>query len=130
MLRPRIDAAPRVLALAAGDALLVALFILVGEFRHYPADVAFARWPATVWPFLLAFAVTGTLAGGFAEDSLESPVEAAALAGVGWVAAAAIAQGIRILQPDRGADLAFFLVVSLGGVVLLGAWHAVVSYAT
>lgn len=129
MLRPRIDASPAVLAAAAGDVVIVALFVLAGEFRHYPTvEMAVARWPGTLWPFLVGWGVVGTLVGAFTEDAFASPREAAVLTAVGWVGADVLAQAIRAFQPARNADVAFFLVAAVFGVVLLGAWRAIAAY--
>lgn len=128
MLRPRIDASPRMLAVVAGDVVIVALFVLAGEFQHYETAEALARWPGTLWPFLLGWGVFGTLVGAFSDAVFDSPREAAALTAVGWIGADVLAQAIRAFQPGRNADVAFFLVAAVFGVVLLGAWRAVAAY--
>lgn len=122
-LSSRIDTVPLAAGLAAGDAIALGLFVMIGEIQHgnqpfSNPDVVFEA----LAPFLLAWLAVAFVGGLFTADSLLSPRRAISWALPAWVLADLIAHGLRASPLFRGNTAFTFLVVSLvaGGLLLIG----------
>lgn len=124
-LRSRLDADPRTVVVALGDAIMIALFVSLGELRHGGTIGAGLE---TFGQFALAWLLVAVAAGAYAPGALDRPVEAALL-GVGtWIVAALVAQLIRLLVTPSAAVQPVFVVVSIGvGGLFIGGWRVVAA---
>ena len=125
LLGGRVVADRRTLALAAGDAAMIALFVLVGELRHAGTLLAGV---STFGQFALGWAVVAVVAGAYAADALATP-RRAVVRGVGaWVLASLVAQLVRLLvRPGTVVQPAFVLVAIGFGGLFVGAWRYVAA---
>lgn len=116
------------LVLMAGDVLVIGLFVLLGEIRHYPVAVAMARTPGTLIPFIAGWLVTAWAAGLYGAVSREAGAVVAMRTGLAWVGATAIAMALRATPVFHGGADATFAVVAVGvGMVLLLPWRVVAA---
>lgn len=127
----RIDASPTTAVLAAGDAVLIALFVLAGELRHYPPGRALARAPGTAIQFYIGWAVVAVAVGAYAVRARAGVRPAVTYAVGAWVGAVVVAMALRATAVFQGDfSPAFFAVALLVGAVLLGAWRGAFAYRT
>lgn len=116
--------------LLAGDVLAILAFVVAGEFRHYPTDVALSRTPETFVPFLLGWLVVAPVAGAYAAGIGRRPLTGGLTVGVTWVGAALLGHAIRATAFFSGGfDLTFVAVSLVVGGVLLVAWRVALGYA-
>jgi hypothetical protein len=121
----RIEASTSTLVLAVGDTLAVLAFVVAGVVQHggSPTDVVAVADAAL--PFLVGWAVAGTVFGRFrgADGSARETVVYTAGA---WLVADLLGQGLRATPVFGGGFALPFLIVSLvvGGVLLVG-WRLV-----
>lgn len=123
--RGRLEASSRTVALAVGDAAVIALFVILGELRHAGSAAAGVE---TFAQFGLGWLLAALAASAYAADALETP-ERAVLQGVGtWVVATLIAQGIRLAMTPGSLVQPVFVLVSIGfGGGFIGAWRYVAA---
>ncbi|MFC6835978.1 DUF3054 domain-containing protein [Halomarina ordinaria] len=129
--RGRIDLSRTTLALAAGDLLLIAAFVVLGEFSHIGVERTFAN-PGYVFeaflPFLLGWLVVAPLVGAYGREARETVRSAVGYALFAWGGAVVVGQALRATPLFRGDFAVTFFLVSLGvGAVLLVPWRVVVS---
>lgn len=124
----RVERSWTTLLLAVGDLACIAAFVLAGEFRHYDRATALARAPETALPFVVGWAVVGTLAGVYARSGRASAVDAAGRTAAGWLGAVVIGQSLRATPYLHGDFTPAFALVSLlvGGGLLVG-WRLVAT---
>lgn len=130
----RIDRSTTSLTVAVGDIILIGLFVLAGELRHYPLDFLVAnpgRILGTALPFYIGWAIVAVVLGAYSQTARESPSRAAVIAGGAWILAAVIGHGLRGTSFFHGDFAVAFFLVSIGvGLVLLIPWRVVVSFTT
>lgn len=124
-----IDASSRTAVLALGDVVAIGLFVIAGELRHYPVEIAFQRTPGTLVPFLLGWTLAAPLAGLYARGHRRA-VPAALRTALAWIGATGVAMALRSLETFHGsADLTFALVSVGVGIVLLVPWRLLATRA-
>lgn len=118
----RVLASRRTALLAIGDYAMVALFVVVGEFRH---NGTVAAGLETFAQFGVGWLLVAILAGVYARDAL-SGTRRAVLQAVGtWVLAALVAQLIRLLLTPGSLVQPTFVLVSISfGGLFIGIWRA------
>lgn len=125
-LESRFDPSPRTLLLAAGDLLLITLFVAMGEVSH---GGGVADGIGALIPFLLGWAVAASLLGAYSARALASIRGAAAVAAGSWIVGALIGQGLRATPVFPGDAALTFVLVSLGvGLALLVPWRVLMAY--
>lgn len=119
-LRRRFDRGT-VRRLAPVDVVAVLAFVVAGEFSHgvnvlsYPVYVA-----GTAIPFLVGWALVGSLAGAYRRDVLASPRNLVLRTVGGWLGADVVAQALRATATFHGdANPVFFAVAGGVGATLL-----------
>jgi hypothetical protein len=125
----RIDRSQRTLALAVGDLLLIAVFVVAGELSHGISPVE-QPWLVldTAAPFYIGWLLVAPLAGLYGARALETPRRAALLAAGAWIGAALIGQLLRGTTLFHGGLSLPFVLVSIGvGLALLVPWRTTVS---
>ena len=127
--RGRIDRSPTTLALALGDLLLIAVFVVAGEFSH---GVSLFEQPwivlDTAIPFYVGWVLVAPLAGVYGTRARASPRRAALLTAGAWTGAALVGQLLRATDLFHGDWAVAFVLVSIGvGLALLVPWRVAVS---
>lgn len=125
----RVERSWTTLLLAVGDLVAIAAFVLAGELRHYEQATALARAPETALPFVVGWAIVGTLAGVYARSGRASLVDAVGRTAAGWLGGAVVGQVLRATPYLHGEFSPAFALVSLlvpGG--LLVAWRLVATW--
>lgn len=116
--------------LAVGDLLVIGLFVLSGEFQHYPPDVALSRAPETALPFVLGWALVGTAVGAYASDALAGWRTAMTRTALGWAGGAVIGLGLRATSfLHGGVTPAFAAVAIIVGGTMLVVWRGLATAA-
>lgn len=125
LLRGRVDADRRTIVLAAGDAAMIALFVLLGELRH---SGTVAAGVGTFGQFALAWALVAVVAGAYTAEAVRSPSQAA-LWGLGtWIVAALVGQLVRLLVRQGAIVQPTFLLVTIAfGGLFIGGWRFVAA---
>lgn len=127
---PAPDVSVATVGLAVGDVALIGAFVVLGEVRHYPLDVATARTPGTLVPFLVGWLVASLVAGLYAAPTRTDVRRAAGRTAGGWIGATVVAMALRATPVFHGdADATFALVALLAGFALLVPWRVGVAYA-
>lgn len=125
---PAPDQSRATLALAAGDVVLIVVFVVAGEVRHYPLELVPTRTPGTLAPFLVGWVLGSLLAGAYTTRTRTVPAAAVGRTVVAWAIAVAVAGALRATQPVQGETSPTLLAVSLGvGLVLLVPWRLAVT---
>ncbi len=125
----RIDRSTATLALALGDVLLIAAFVVAGEFSH---NISVFERPLrvldTAIPFYIGWVLVAPLAGMYGRRVRENPLRAALLTAGAWTGAALVGQFLRSTALFHGGFAVAFVVVSIVvGIVLLVPWRVAVS---
>lgn len=124
----RVEASRRTLALAIGDAAMIALFVLLGELRH---GGTLAGGVETFVQFGIGWTLAALAAAVYGPDALRTPGRAVVQAVGTWVVAALIGQLVRLAMTPGGFVQFSFVAVSIGfGGAFLGAWRYVAARAT
>ena len=112
----------RTLAVAAGDLLVIAGVLTVGELRHGINPVSRPlRVLDTIVPFALAWVLVGSLVGAFVDRDRAGTVRVVV---VGWLGAAHVALLLRGSPLFHGATpWAFSMVVTALPMAALLAWR-------
>lgn len=130
----RIDRSTTSLTVAGGDVILIGLFVLAGELRHYSIDFLVAnpgRILGTALPFYVGWLIAAVTFGAYSRSARESPLRAAGIAGGTWIVATLIGQALRATSVFHGDFAVAFFLVSVGvGLMLLVPWRVVVSVRT
>ncbi len=133
-----VDSAPsrsipdrRTLAVVGVDVLALIALISVGQLEHGINPLADPLAAAeTVTPFLIGWALLGTLAGVYRERALAVPRQAVVATTVGWIGAANIGLILRSSPLfDGGALWPFNLIMTALGLVVLVGWRLGLSVA-
>lgn len=125
----RVERSWTTLLLAGGDLVAIAAFVLAGELRHYEQATALARAPETALPFVVGWAIVGTLAGVYARSGRSSLVDAVGRTAAGWLGAAVVGQLLRATPYLHGEFSPAFALVSVlvpGGMLV--AWRTVATW--
>lgn len=121
----RVDA--DALPLAVGDFLALALVLTYGVVNHNGVDYLSsnpAGWILTMLPFLLGWAVCGTLIGAYSAGAAETAKAAVPLAIRGWIPGALVGLILRWTAIfEGGVELVFAVVVVVAGLVALAGWR-------
>lgn len=121
----RVDA--DALPLAVGDFLALALVLTYGVVNHNGVDYLSsnpAGWILTMLPFLLGWAVCGTLIGAYSAGAAETAKAAIPLAVRGWIPGALVGLILRWTAIfEGGVELVFAVVVVVAGLVALVGWR-------
>ncbi|WP_254537959.1 DUF3054 domain-containing protein [Halomarina litorea] len=125
----RIDPSPTTLKVALGDVLLIAVFIVVGEFSHGVSVLERPLWVlGTAIPFYVGWALVAPLVGVYGRRAREQPWLAALLTAGAWTGAALVGQLLRGTDLFHGNLALPFVVVSIAvGLALLVPWRVAVS---
>jgi hypothetical protein len=128
-LRHRIDPTPAMALVALVDLALIGTFVVVGELTHNINPLTSPLVVADTYAqFLIGWVVTSVLGGLYTDGALVSTKRAVAWTAPAWIGAAAIAQVVRATPLFHGnADVAFFLVSSAVGLVLLVPWRVALA---
>lgn len=125
----RIDVSGTSAVLLAGDLLAVLAFVLAGEFRHHPTDLALSRTPGTLLPFLVGWAVVAPVSGAYAAGIGRQPRAGALTVAAAWVGAALLGHALRATDYVQGGFDPTFVAVSLVTAgALLVVWRLAVGY--
>ncbi|WP_277540772.1 DUF3054 domain-containing protein [Haloarcula laminariae] len=127
--RSRIDLSSKTALLVAGDLAAIFLFVAIGEYTHgYNPIVDFGRVAGTFAPFLIGWLLVAGAAGLYATDAPGTLANATLVTLLCWVAAVAVAQGLRATSVFHGgAALTFAIVSVLVGGLLLTLWRVGVT---
>lgn len=117
----RVEASRRTLALAVGDAAMIALFVLLGEIRH---GGTLAGGVETFVQFGIGWTLAALAAAVYGPDALRTPSRAVVQGFGTWVVAALIGQLVRVaMTPGSFVQLSFVLVSIGFGGAFLAAWR-------
>lgn len=121
----RVDA--DALPLAVGDFLALALVLTYGVVNHNGVDYLSSNpggWILTMLPFLLGWAVCGTLIGAYSAGAAETAKAAIPLAIRGWIPGALVGLILRWTAIfEGGVELVFAVVIVVAGLVALAGWR-------
>lgn len=124
----RVEASRRTLALASGDAAMIALFVGLGELRH---SGTLASGIETFGQFGVGWLLAALAAGVYGPAALRTPTRAVVQAVGTWVVAALIGQLVRLAMSPGGVIQISFVAVSIGfGGAFLAAWRYVAARGT
>lgn len=127
----RVDRSSTTIAVAVGDIVLIGLFVLAGELRHYTIDFLLAnpgRILGTALPFYIGWSIAALVLGAYGRAARETPTRAALIGGGAWIVAVLIGQGLRSTAVFPGDFAVTFLLVSISvGLVLLVPWRVVLT---
>lgn len=127
-LRRRVDPVALTGLVAAGDVLLIALWVAIGEYQHgFPVTAFPLRYLSSLAPFLIGWAVTAFVGGLYTRDAWEFPIRAVSWTVPAWVTAVLIAQPLREFVFHGNWSVAFALVSMGVGLALLVPFRAAVS---
>ncbi|WP_330632262.1 DUF3054 domain-containing protein [Halocatena halophila] len=128
----RIDRSPETLLVALGDLLLIGLFVLVGELRHWGLEYLLAnpmRLVGTATPFLLGWIAGSLILGTYSRTARRTPKTATLYAAGTWLIAVVIGQTLRATSVFHGDFAISFALVSLAvGLVLLVPWRVLTTW--
>jgi hypothetical protein len=129
-LRGRIDISTASLGIAIGDAILIGLFIILGEISHGVDPITETGIVIdTALPFYIGWIIASLALGAYSRAARKTPKRAALMAGGTWIVAALIGQGLRATSLFHGNFAITFALVSISvGLVLLVPWRVVVSW--
>jgi hypothetical protein len=119
------------LPLAAGDVLVIALFLYAGTLQHGtvslpPAGTAeIVHLAEVVLPFLLGWVLVSIPVGAYSPGAGESAKASVPLAVRSWIGAALVGLGLRATPfLAGGVQLTFAAVMLFGGALALGVFRA------
>ncbi len=125
----RYSTSPRPVHAAIGDAVVFALFPLLGSANH-DTSLSADTFLRTALPFALAWAIVGLATGAYATRTLRSPARTLALIPGAWLVAGIAAVPIRVVAFDRPFSPSFAIVaVGLTGAMLVG-WRLLLALAS
>ncbi|OUM98673.1 MAG: hypothetical protein BAA04_05465 [Firmicutes bacterium ZCTH02-B6] len=110
-----------------GDALVVLLFVALGQFSHLTWSGLVALFPAS-FPFLLAWVLWGLILGTFRAQTLRSIAAAAKSALLAWALAAPTGVLVRMALLGRVSHWSFFLTAFAFGGAMLVVWRAIAAW--
>lgn len=125
----RIDPSPGTVAVAIGDAIVIAAVLTVGSMSHGvdPASEP-GRVAENVAPFLIGWAIAAPLLGAYADRSDWTAARAGAVALLAWLGADLIGAALRDSTYFRGSAPTSFVVVTFLTVgIALAGWRALVA---
>ncbi|SFR58706.1 DUF3054 domain-containing protein [Halogeometricum limi] len=113
--------------LAVGDFLALAGVLTFGVVNHNGVDYLSAEpvgWILTLVPFLLGWAVFGTLIGAYSAGAAETAKSAIPLAIRGWIPGSVLGLGLRASPLfEGGFAVVFAVVIVVTGLVALVGWR-------
>ena len=125
----RLGTRVRPLHAAIGDAVVFALFPLLGSANH-DTSLSADTFLRTTLPFAVAWAIVGLVAGAYATRTLRSPGQTLALVPGAWLLAGIAAVYMRVVAFERPFSLSFAIVaVALTGAMLVG-WRLGLALAS
>ncbi|MFD1721347.1 DUF3054 domain-containing protein [Amnibacterium endophyticum] len=116
-----MDDRVRTVTAAVVDALLVALFVLIGRASHREDQSAFL---VTYWPFLAGLAV-----GWLAARAWRAPFAVVRTGLPVWAATVAVGMVLRVAS-DQGVQVSFVVVAAIVLAAFLLGWRAVLVAVT
>lgn len=128
-LRRRVDPAPLTGLVAAGDVLLILLWVAIGQQFHGAPPLEYpGRLLGNVAPFLIGWTITAFVGGLYTSDAWEFPIRAVSWTVPAWTVTVVIAVLLRgtALFPGTLAPV-FGLVSLLVGLTFLVPWRVLVS---
>jgi len=126
----RVDRTGLSALVAAGDIVLIGLFVAVGEATHGspPWDAPVGAIEAFV-PFLLGWLLAAFVGGLYTTDAWEFPLRALSWTVPGWIVTVLITMAIRVLPFVPGGVAVTFVAVSIGvGLALLVPWRMAIAW--
>ena len=113
--------------IAAGDAVVLLLFLLAGTLRHHPPSAVRADpliYAAAAGPFILGWALCAPPVGAYSPGGGSAPNSSIPLAIRSWIPAALVGLVVRVVAvPNAGAAPVFAGIMVVGGSVVLAAWR-------
>ena len=113
--------------IAAGDAVVLLLFLLAGTLRHHSPSAVRADpliYAAAAAPFLLGWALCAPPVGAYSPGGGSAPNSSIPLAIRSWIPAALVGLVVRVVAvPDAGAAPVFAGIMVVGGSVVLAVWR-------
>lgn len=127
--RRRIDPGPLTAVVAAGDVVLITLWVAVGQnFHGLPPWESPVRLVQNVIPFLLGWSIAAFVGGLYTRDAWQFPIRAVSWTVPAWVTAVVIAVLLRGTPVFPGNASLVFGLVALGvGLLLLLPWRVGVA---
>lgn len=127
-LAPRPEFSSTTVGLLVGDVVLITLFVVLGELRHYAPELVPMRTPGTLAPFLVGWVLAALLAGVYARAVRADVRTAVVRTALAWVGAVAVGQSLRATASFPGAASPAFVAVSVVvGFAFLLPWRAVAA---
>jgi len=126
----RVDRTGLSALVAAGDVVLIGLFVAIGEFTHGspPWNAPVAAIEAFV-PFLLGWLLAAFVGGLYTADAWKFPLRAFSWTAPAWMMAVLITMAIRVLPFVPGGVALTFVAVSIGvGLALLVPWRMTIAW--
>jgi len=126
----RIDRTGLSALVAAGDVVLIGLFVAVGEFTHgSPPWMAPVGAIQAFVPFVLGWVLAALGGGLYTTDAWQSPLRALSWTVPAWIVAVLLTMAIRVLPFVPGGVAVTFVAVSIGvGLALLAPWRMTVAW--
>jgi len=125
----RLSSRVRPFHAAIGDAVVFALFPLLGSANH-DTSLSADTFLRTALPFAVAWAIVGFTAGAYATRTLRSPGQTLARVPGAWLLAGIAAAYVRVVAFDRPFSLSFAIVaIALTGAMLVG-WRLLLAFVT
>jgi len=126
----RFDPSPLTALVAAGDIVLIGLFVTLGEIQHGMPPWEYPLWALeTFAPFLIGWVVVSFVGGLYTRDAWQFPLRAISWTTPAWITAVLIAMAIRATpQVHGGVQLTFVAVSIVVGLALLLPWRSAIAY--
>ncbi|CCQ36425.1 DUF3054 family protein [Natronomonas moolapensis 8.8.11] len=124
-LQQRLDAGTW--PIAVGDVAVLLAFLLAGTLQHSTTEQLLADpsiYLLAAGPFVLGWLLCAPLVGAYSPGGGSAPNSSIPLAIRSWIPAAVVGMAIRVVAlRGRGAEVAFAVVMLVGGTVALSAWR-------
>lgn len=121
----RIAVTRRTLALAVGDALMIAVFVAGGQLRH---SGSLGAGIETFGHFAIGWVLVAIPGGAYTADAVASKRRAGSVAVIGWTGGAVLAQLLRLVTGATTEFVPIFAAVTIGvGGFLLVGWRLVAA---
>jgi DMSO/TMAO reductase YedYZ heme-binding membrane subunit len=130
-LRTRVDRAPIVPALLAGDVAAILLFVGIGINSHGGDPIGEpGHLVLTAAPFLLSWLLVAVIGGLYTTDAVIDPRRALSWTVPAWILAALLGQGLRATSLFPGDTALTFAIVSIvAGGALVAGWRLGITLA-
>lgn len=124
-LEQRLDASTW--PIAVGDIVVLLAFLFVGTIEHTPLELVIENpliYANAAVPFLIGWLIAAPLIGAYSPGGGSAPNSSIPLAIRSWIPAVIIGLLIRMTPfVTGGFDIAFAVVMLVGGTVVLSVWR-------